>query len=163
MDELIFRDEVNKPEITVVPLNNKHNISLLRAFEVNIKTQKKYMRNIVFMVQNEFITDNMTDSVLLKEELQLFDKGDAQNSFFQLRSRKINGNAVFSLALELSSGKTIHISKSEAKAMVSLWNMAMTGYSFSRVLEFETQQTIQSWTQTLYKNHVLELKNNESK
>ena len=107
MDELIFKDEINRPEITLVPLNNKHNISLLRAFEVDIKTQKKYMRNIVFMVENEFITDNMADSVLLKEELLLFEKGDAQNRFFQLVSRQINGNTVLSLSLNLSSGKTI--------------------------------------------------------
>ena len=157
MDELIFEDGVNRPEITVVPLNNKHNISLVRAFEVETQTKKKYMRNIVFMVQNEFITDNMADSVLLKEELLLFEKGDAQNRFFQVTSRKINGNAVLSLSLKLSSGKTIHISKSEARAIVSLWNMAMMGYSFSRILEFETQQTVQSWTQALYDNYLLEL------
>ncbi len=159
MDELIFKDELNKPELTVVPLNNKHEISLLRAFEVDIKTQKKYMRNVVFMIQDEFITDNMADSVLLKEELILFDKGDEQNTFFQLKSRKIKESHILSLSLTLDSGKTIYISKSQARAIVSLWNMAMMGYSFARILEFETQQTIQSWTQALYNNYLLELEN----
>ena len=159
MDELIFKDELNKPELTVVPLNNKHEISLLRAFEVDIKTQKKYMRNVVFMIQDEFITDNMADSVLLKEELILFDKGDEQNTFFQLKSRKIKESHILSLSLKLESGKTIYISKSQARAIVSLWNMAMMGYSFARILEFETQQTIQSWTQALYNNYLLELEN----
>ena len=64
---------------------------------------------------------------------------------------------MLSLSLKLSSGETIYISKSEAKAMVSLWNMAMMGYSFARILEFETQQTIQSWTIALYNNYLLEL------
>lgn len=159
MDELIFKDELNRPELTVVPLNNKHEISLLRAFEVDTKTKKKYMRNIVFMIQNEFITDNMADSVLLKEELILFEKGDEQNTFFQLKSRKIKESHILSLSLKLESGKTIYISKSQARAIVSLWNMAMMGYSFARILEFETQQTIQSWTQALYNNYLLELKN----
>ncbi len=159
MDELISKDEVNRPELTVVPLNNKHEISLLRAFEVDTKTQKKYMRNVVFMIQNEFITDNMADSVLLKEELILFEKGDEQNTFFQLKSRKIKESHILSLSLTLESGKTIYISKSQARAIVSLWNMAMMGYSFARILEFETQQTIQSWTQALYENYLLELEN----
>ena len=157
MDELIFNDELNRPELTVVPLNRKHNISLVRAFEVDIKTQKKYMRNIVFMVQNEFITDNMADSVLLKEELILFAKGDEQNTFLKLKSRKIKESNVLSLSLILNSGKKIHISRSEARAIVSLWNMAMMGYSFSRILEFETQQTIQTWTRALYDNYLLDL------
>jgi hypothetical protein len=159
MDELIFKDELNRPELTVVPLNNKHEISLLRAFEVDIKTQKKYMRNVVFMIQNEFITDNMADSVLLKEELILFEKGDEQNTFFQLKSRKIKESNVLSLSSTLDSGKVIYISKSQARAIVSLWNMAMMGYSFARILEFETQQTLQSWTQALYDNYLLELDN----
>ena len=159
MDELIFQDELNRPELTIVPLNNKHEISLLRAFEVDTKTKKKYMRNIVFMIQNEFITDNMADSVLLKEELILFEKGDEQNTFFQLKSRKIKESHILSLSLKLESGKTIYISKSQARAIVSLWNMAMMGYSFARILEFETQQTIQSWTQALYDNYLLELEN----
>jgi len=159
MDDLIFKDELNRPELTVVPLNNKHEISLLRAFEIDTKTQKKYMRNVVFMIQNEFITDNMADSVLLKEELILFEKGDEQNTFFQLKSRKIKESHILSLSLTLDSGKTIYISKSQARAIVSLWNMAMMGYSFARILEFETQQTIQSWTQALYENYLLELEN----
>jgi len=159
MDELIFKDELNRPELTVVSLNNKHKISLLRAFEVDLKTQKKYMRNVVFMIENEFITDNMADSVLLKEELILFEKGDEQNTFFQLKSRKIRESHILSLALKLDSGKTIYISKSQARAIVSLWNMAMMGYSFARILEFETQQTLQSWTQALYDNYLLELEN----
>ena len=159
MDDLIFKDELNRPELTVVPLNNKHEISLLRAFEVDLKTKKKYMRNVVFMIQNEFITDNMADSVLLKEELILFEKGDEQNTFFQLKSRKIKESHILSLSLTLDSGKTIYISKSQARAIVSLWNMAMMGYSFARILEFETQQTIQSWTQALYENYLLELEN----
>jgi len=159
MDELIFEDAMDRPMLSVVPLNNKHKISLLRAFEVDLQSNKKYMKNVVFMIENEFITDNMADTVLLKEELILFEKGDKQNTFFKLKSRKFKDSNVLSLSLTLDSGKTIHISKSEARAIVSLWNMAMMGYSFSRIMEFETKQTARSWTQALYNNNLLELEN----
>ena len=159
MDELIFEDAMDRPMLSVVPLNNKHKISLLRAFEVDLQSNKKYMKNVVFMIENEFITDNMADAVLLKEELMLFEKGDKQNTFFKLKSRKFKDSNVLSLSLTLDSGKTIYISKSEARAIVSLWNMSMMGYSFSRIMEFETKQTARSWTQALYNNNLLELEN----
>ncbi len=156
MDELINKDTINKPELTVVPLNNKHRIGLGRAFEIDTKTKKKYMRNIVFIIDNEFVTDNMADSVLFKEELILFDKGDGQNKFLKLTKRKLEDENVISLELKLDNEKEIFISRSEARAMVSLYNMSMQGYSFARILEYETQQTLQSWTNILYNNYLLD-------
>lgn len=157
MDELIKRDEINMPEPTVVDLHNKKQIALVRAFEVDAKNSKKYMRNVLFVVENEVISDNFADTILLKEELKLFDKGDEQNTFFKVVSRELNGKKVISLELCLDSGKKIYISKSEAKAIVDIWNMSMQGYSFARILEYENRQTLESWTNILHQSGLLRL------
>lgn len=157
MDELIRRDEINIPEPTVVPLHNKKKIALLRAFEIDVINNKKYMRNVLFIVENEAITDNFADTILLKEELVLFDRGDLQNTFFKVVTRELNGQKVTSLELCLDGGKKTYISKSEAKAIVDIWNMSMQGYSFSRILEYENQQTLESWTNILHQSGLLRL------
>lgn len=157
MDELIKRDETNIQEPTVVPLHNKKKIALLRAFEVDLRNNKKYMRNVLFIVENEVMTDNFSDTILLKEELKLFDKGDEQNTFFRVVERELKGKKVTSLELSLDGGKKIYISKSEAKAIVDIWNMSMQGYSFSRILEYENQQTLESWTNILHQSGLLRL------
>ncbi|MDD3505849.1 MAG: hypothetical protein PHX65_04795 [Sulfurimonas sp.] len=157
MDELIKRDEINIPEPTVVPLHNKKRIALLRAFEVDARNNKKYMRNVLFIVENEAITDNFADTILLKEELLLFDRGDLQNTFFKVVTREVSGKKVISLELCLDSGKKIYISKSEARAIVEIWNMSMQGYSFARILEYENQQTLESWTNILHQSGLLRL------
>lgn len=157
MDELIKKDEINIPEPTVVPLHNKKKIVLLRAFELDTRNNKKYMRNVLFIVENEAITDNFADTILLKEELVLFDKGDEQNTFFRVVQRELNGKKITSLELCLDGGKKIYISKSEAKAIVDIWNMSMQGYSFSRILEYENTQTLESWTDIIYQSGLLKL------
>ncbi|TKI69069.1 hypothetical protein FCU45_08900 [Sulfurimonas crateris] len=157
MDELIKRDDTNMPEPTVVALNNHMEIGILRGFEIDVKNTKKYMRNVLFIVGNEVITDNFADTILLKEELKLFDKGDEQNTFFKVVQRELNGKKVISLELSLDDGKKIYISKSEAKAIVDIWNMAMQGYSFARILEYENTQTLESWTDMLYQSNLLKL------
>ena len=157
MDELIKKDHINKPELTVVHLHNKKKIDLGRAFEIDARNNRKYMRNILFAIENEAITDNFADTILLKEELKLFDKGDEQNTFFKVVQRELNGKKVTSLELCLDSGKQIYISKSEAKAIVDIWNMSMQGYSFARILEHENTQTLESWTNILYQSNLLKL------
>lgn len=157
MDELIKRDETNMPEPTVVALNNHMEIGILRGFEIDVKNNKKYMRNVLFMVGNEVITDNFADTILLKEELKLFDKGDEQNTFFKVVQRELNSKKVTSLELSLDDGKKIYISKSEAKAIVDIWNMSMQGYSFARILEYENMQTLESWTDIIHQSGLLKL------
>lgn len=157
MDELIKKDYINRPEPTVVHLHNKKKIALLRAFEVDARNSKKYMRNVLFAVENEAITDNFADTILLKEELKLFEKGDEQNTFFKVVSRELSGKKVTSLELALDDGKKVYISKSEARAIVDIWNMSMQGYSFSRILEYENDQTLESWTNILHQSGLLRL------
>lgn len=157
MDELIKKDYINRPEPTVVHLHNRKKIDLVRAFEVDTRNSKKYMRNVLFAVENEAITDNFADTILLKEELKLFEKGDEQNTFFKVISRELSGKKVTSLELSLYDGKKVYISKSEARAIVDIWNMSMQGYSFSRILEYENDQTLESWTDILYQSGLLRL------
>lgn len=157
MDELIKKDYTNRPEPTIVHLHNKKQISLVRAFEIDARNSKKYMRNVLFAIENEAITDNFADTILLKEELKLFDQGDEQNTFFKVVQRELNGKKVISLEFSLDDGKKIHVSKSEAKAIVDIWNMSMQGYSFARILEHENTQTLESWTNILYQSNLLKL------
>ena len=116
------------------------------------------MRNFVIMLDDEFITSNIADSILLKEELNLFYQGDSQNKYFKLKTRTIKNDKVHSLHMLLEDGKEIFVSKSEAKAIVTLWNMSMMGYTFTRLLEFEAQQTLESWTYALEEYGYLQLK-----
>lgn len=157
MDERIDVYQENNIVISHVILNHDKDIKLLRGFEENTKAKKRYIRNIVIMIGNEFITSNLADSILLKEELALFNFGDKQNKYFFPSSRTIKQQSVNSLDLTLSNGKVIHICKSEAKAMVVIWNMALQGYSFSRLLELEKKQTLETWTVALEANGYLQV------
>jgi len=159
MDELVEEYKGNTIMISHVVLNQSKNIKLLRGFEHDTKSNKRYMRNIVIMVDDEFVTSNISDSMLLKEELALFNHGDVQNKYFFPSARTLEDERVNSLVLTLSNNKKIHVSRSEARAMVSLWNMAMQGYSFSRLLEFEKSQTLETWTVALESNGYLQLEN----
>ena len=161
MDELIVGRNENRIELSHVVLNYKHNIKLLRGFGVDAKSDKRYMRNIVIMIGDEFATSNIADSILLKEELALFDRGDAQNKYLFPSDRMIKKERVNSLILKVSDNSEIFVTRSEAKAIVTLWNMSMQGYSFSRLLEFETKQTLESWTMLLEENGYLQLENEE--
>jgi len=157
MDEIIGNYNGNKIIISDVSLNNDKNIKLLRGFEVDNIAKKRYMRNVVIMVDNEFITSNMADTMIFKEELALFNFGDKQNKYLLPSSRKIGQENANSLDLQMSDEKVIHITRSEAKAMIGLWNMALQGYSFARLLEFEKEQTLETWTVALEANGYLQL------
>ena len=155
MDEIITKYEKNEIIITEIILNNSKNIKLLRGFEQDSITQKKYMRNFVIMIENEFVTSNIADSMQLKEELFMFQNGDVQNKYFRLNTRLVNKETVSSLQFIFKNGKKIYVSKSEARAMVSLWSMALQGYSFARLLEFEKEQSLLSWAKVLERNGYL--------
>ena len=157
MDELIIAYQENQIEISHVVLNQDKDIKLLRGFEQDAGNKKRYMRNIVIMIADEFVTSNIADSMLFKEELALFNQGDAQNKYFLPLERTLSEERVNSLVLTLVDNQKIYISKSEARAIVSLWNMSMQGYSFSRLLEFETKQTLETWTASLEQNGYMQL------
>jgi len=157
MDEIIDIYKENKIIVSCVVLNHDENIKLLRGFEEDSNTKKRYIRNIVIMIGDEFITSNIADTMLFKEELALFNFGDKQNKYLVPSSRTIEKESVSSLSITLSDGVVIHITRSEAKAMVGLWNMSLQGYSFARLLEFEKEQTLETWTVALENNGYLQL------
>ena len=157
MDELVVEYNGNDIEISHVVLNQDKDIKLLRGFKQDKDNKKKYMRNFVIMIGDEFVTSNIADSMLLKEELFLFNQGDIQNKYFFPSTRKLEQESVNSLVLTLENGRKIYISKSEARAIVALWNMSMQGYSFSRLLEYEKAQTLETWTVALELNGYLQL------
>ncbi len=144
-------------DISHVILDHGKNIKLLRGFEIVPDIDKRYMRNVVIMVSDEFVTSNLTDSIRLREELILFTSGDLQNKFLYPTTRKIKKETVHSLVLTLPSKKEVFIGRAEARTMVTIWNMAMQGYSFSRLSEFETSQSLETWTRALERNGYLEI------
>jgi len=156
MDEIIKESYSTDILITHVVLNQQKDIKLLRGYEEDYDNKKRYMRNFVIMIKNEFITSNIADSMLFKEELSLFEKGDDQNKYLKLTSRLIGKKQNISLKLNLADKSEIFISKSEAKAIVKLFEMSLQGYSFARLLEFETKQTAQTWTLALENNEYLD-------
>jgi len=145
MDERIEYEIYDKNIIiTKVPLNRDKEIYLLRAF--SIENKKKYLRNFAILVQNILFASNFADTVLLLEELNLFDKGDPKNKFFETTEHQ----KVKNLRLQINDIK-IFISRSEAKAIYKIYNLSFLGYSLTRLLEAEYQFTPQNLAQLLLK------------
>ncbi len=150
MDELITTVNTysNNLIATMVPLNFDKQIYLIRAFEEDLASQKKYIRNAAVLVENELLTSTFTDTVHFFEELNLFDLGNDQNKYVSV----VTHNNAKNLKLEIEDAN-IYLSKSEAKAMYKLYNLAFTGYSLSRVLEFEHRITKDNIAQFLLANN----------
>lgn len=149
MDDIIQETQHNNIQLTVIPLNNNLKVSLIRAFEIDIK-DKKYLRNMCLLVNNELITTNFTDTVQFIEELAMFDTGNSQNSFFEIKEI----NKVRNLKL-INTESNIFISKSVAKAIVKIYNMSYLGYSNSRLLEFPLIFSPDNLTQLMYQSKLL--------
>jgi hypothetical protein len=85
------------------------------------------------------------------EELSLFDIGNDQNKYLAVAEHQKIKN------LKLKNiNDNIFISKSEAKAMNRLFNMALMGYSLSVVLEKEFRFTPQDLTKLLHHHNFLD-------
>jgi len=152
MNEYIEIYEDTYISLSEVILNRNKDIKLLRGFDYDIESNKRYMRHIVVAKGKKIILDNIADAMLFKEELGLFNFGDPQNKYFSLSSRTLDKESVYSLVLSLSDDEKVYITKSEAKAMVGLWNMAMQGYSFAKLLEFEEKYSLKNWRAALVEN-----------
>ena len=154
MENLIKKTKVETDIIIkTTVLNTKKDIKLLKGYEEdNNSNKKRYMRNYAIMIENEFITSNVTDSMLFIYELSLFDRGDEQNTYFQLTSRKMQKRENISLKLTLASKKEIFITRSEAKAIVRLCEMSFIGFSGTQLFENEIKHTEETWTLALKNN-----------
>ena len=140
-------------ELKVVPvaLNFDKGIYLLHIFEENHEQKKKYIRNELILVGYQILTSTFSDTVHFMEELALFDYGNDQNKYLSVTEYKATKN----LKLKYDGAEDIFISKSEARAMYKIFNLAFMGYSIAAVLEKEFRFTPQLLTKTLHENKFL--------
>ena len=138
MDQLIQITDDEGVSLTIIPisLNLDKRIHLIHVFEENISSNKKYIRNELILVDNQILTSTFSDTVHFMEELSLFDTGNDQNKYLAIAEHQKIKN------LKLKNvNDNIFVSKSEARAIYRLFNMALMGYSLSVVLEKEFRFT----------------------
>ena len=153
MDQSIQVADNEGTLLTVIPisLNLDKKISLIHVFEEDSVLNKKYIRNELILVNNQILTSTFSDTVHFMEELSLFDIGNNQNKYLAIAEHQKIKN------LKLKNiDDNIFISKSEAKAMNRLFNMALMGYSLSVVLEKEFRFTPQNLTKLLHSHNFLD-------
>ena len=140
-------------ELGIIPvaLNLDKDIYLLHVFEEDNTQKKNYIRNELVLIKNQILTSTFSDTVHFMEELALFDIGNDQNKYLAVAEHQKIKN------LKLKNiNDNIFISKSEAKAMNRLFNMALMGYSLSVVLEKEFRFTPQDLTKLLHHHNFLD-------
>jgi len=138
-------------KIIPVALNLDKEIYLLHIFEEDLEAKKKYIRNELILVESQILTSTFSDTVHFMEELSLFDIGNNQNKYLDVTEYKNTKN----LKLKYDGDKNIFISRSEAKAMYKIFNLAFMGYSVASVLENEFKLTPQVLTKLLHENKLL--------
>ena len=141
-------------ELRIIPvaLNLDKEIYLLHIFEEENTLNKKYIRNELILVKNQILTSTFCDTVHFMEELNLFDIGNNQNKYLDITEYQSTKN----LKLKHNGDGNIFISKSEAKAMYKIFNLAFLGYSVATVLEKEFKFTPQDLTKLLHHHNFLD-------
>ena len=141
-------------ELRIIPvaLNLDKEIYLLHIFEEENTLNKKYIRNELILVKNQILTSTFCDTVHFMEELNLFDIGNNQNKYLDITEYQSTKN----LKLKHNGDGNIFISKSEAKAMYKIFNLAFLGYSVATVLEKEFRFTPQDLTKLLHHHNFLD-------
>ncbi|MEA1916062.1 MAG: hypothetical protein U9N42_00875 [Campylobacterota bacterium] len=146
MDELIINNVCYSNIIpTKIGLNLDKGIFLIRAYEEDSKSKKKYLRNAIILADDEIITSTFSDTAHFMEELNLFDYGNDQNKYLNISEYK----KTKSLKLKIDS-HNIYISKSEAKTIYKLFNLSLMGYFLTRVLEYEYRFTPETLAKLLF-------------
>lgn len=140
-------------ELKIIPvaLNLDKEIYLLHIFEKDHGAKKKFIRNELVLIGNQILTSTFSDTVHFMEELNLFDIGNDQNKYLDITEYKHTKN----LKLKHNGDENIFISKSEAKAMYKIFNLAFLGYSVAAVLEKEFRFTPQLLTKLFHQNNLL--------
>lgn len=140
-------------ELKIIPvaLNHDKEIYLLHVFEEDNSTKKKFIRNELVLVGNQILTSTFSDTVHFMEELNLFDIGNNQNKYLDVTEYQSTKN----LKLKHNGDENIFISRSEAKAMYKIYNLAFLGYSIATVLEKEFRFTPQLLAKILHDNQLL--------
>jgi hypothetical protein len=138
--------------IILIALNLDKEIYLLSIYEENIHVKKKFIRNELILIGNQILTSTFSDTIHFMEEINLFDVGNSQNKYLDVTEYKNTKN----LKLKLNGEENIFLSKSEAKAMYKIFNLAFIGYSVASVLEREFKFTPQLLTKFLHQNQLLQ-------
>ena len=144
-------DEEVELKIIPVSLNLDKEIYLLHIFEEDKVAKKKYIRNELILIKNQILTSTFSDTIHFVEELNLFDFGNCQNKYLDVGEYQSTKN----LKLKYNGDQNIFISKSEAKAMNRIFNLAFIGYSVATVLEKEFRFTPQLLAKLLHENQLL--------
>ena len=135
------------PKLIILNLDKR--IFLLNILEEDNKAKKKYIRTQLIVVNSQILTLGFSDTVHFMEELALFDAGNDQNKYFTISEHQNTKN------LKLKNVKNdIFISKTEAKSIYKLFNMALSGYTLSTVLENEVIFSAEDIETFLNKNGV---------
>lgn len=140
-------------ELKIIPiaLNLDKEIYLLHIFEEDQSVKKKFIRNELVLIGNQILTSTFSDTVHFMEELNLFDIGNNQNKYLDVTEYQSTKN----LKLKHNGDENIFISRSEAKAMYKIFNLAFLGYSVATVLEKEFRFTPQLLTKLFHQNNLL--------
>jgi len=149
MDEQIEKAKVENLELLLNSLLRDKNISLVKIKE-SIAT-KSYLRNLLVIVKNELVTTNYEDTCLFMEELKLFNLGNEQNKYFDVKEK----NSIKNLRLSLLDGSYIYISKSEASAIYKLYSESKLGLSLNYIRDYEYEFTPEMLTDFLFKYQLL--------
>jgi hypothetical protein len=152
-DQIFTLRDDSGVELKIIPvaLNLDKEIHLLHIFEEDHSMKKKFIRNELVLVSNQILTSTFSDTVHFMEELNLFDIGNNQNKYLNITEYQSTKN----LKLKHNGDENIFISKSEAKAMYKIFNLAFLGYSVAAVLEKEFRFTPQLLTKVLHENRLL--------
>lgn len=138
--------------IILIALNLDKEIYLLSIYEENLHAKKKFIRNELILIGNQILTSTFSDTIHFMEEINLFDVGNSQNKYLEISEFKSTKN----LKLKHNGEENIFLSKSEAKAMYKIFNLAFIGYSVASVLEREFKFTPQLLSKFLHQNQLLQ-------
>lgn len=138
--------------IILIALNLDKEIYLLSIYEENLHVKKKFIRNELILIGNQILTSTFSDTIHFMEEINLFDVGNSQNKYLEISEFKSTKN----LKLKHNGEENIFLSKSEAKAMYKIFNLAFIGYSVASVLEREFKFTPQLLSKFLHQNQLLQ-------
>jgi len=83
-----------------IPVVRDKKISFLRAKEYVKKDNKSYLRSMLIIVDDELVTTNFADTVVLLAEIQKFERGNKQNTYTKVETH--NGDV--NLKLNLTNG-----------------------------------------------------------
>jgi len=154
-------DEIQKIEKRVVEfsrvaLNHKKKVYLILAnlVDYNESKERKYLYNLFFQVGNEIVTKNIADSVLFKEELQIFNLKNVGSEFFENTSKK----EITTVKIKVENNdENVYLSRADANAILTMWRMSLSGISFSKLSSSDINYDYSTWEKDLIrKNYITE-------